>query len=713
MANKTKEIGFKAKAHLLKLLGDELIGNDKLAVFELVKNAYDADASSVEVTLDLDSSEPTITVKDIDGCGMSLSDIEDKWLSIGTDSKRGNNKKRTKVFNRMPLGEKGVGRLAVHKLGESLQLNTRSENEGEIEIKINWPTLIGDAEFIDQTMVNIELLENPKFFKETTGTRIKIYDLYKKTWNRGDIRSLKKMLVSLSSPFEAHSDFTVNFEAKGREKDLDGVLDIQDILDVSLWKYTFEVKEDGVIDYEYTFTPPSSFSPLKKSHKLKSEQFLLSKINEKKIDTTEPIYLKEIGLNGIGPIKGTFYTFSLSQNVIEAKRAGALQQLRTYLKDNGGVRIFRDKIRVFNYGEPGEDWLGLNADRINNPGKGIGTNTIIGAIELDLEKSFGLIEKTNREGFSENETYKTFHWISQNVIENFLRLHQSDRERVDDFIKSGRTADPKLKFDDNINKIKKVVKDNNLDNKIGGAISYIEKEYNQMRNVMTSSGLSGLNISVIFHEIEREIDSLHRAIMKDDAVLEELRERSSNLVSILESFSSLLKKRKSEKFSASEVIEKVLALSIHRFKHHRVSLSTPVLVDDKESDFILHAPFGIVQATITNIVNNSLYWTQAKSKLIESDEYMPGVGIFCLPNWYDEGPAITIVDNGDGFSIPPESAVQPFIGNRPGGMGLGLYYAKTAMESIGGRLIIDSIENLKLPKAFNGAAVSLIFKGNN
>ncbi|MCW6022632.1 ATP-binding protein [Serratia marcescens] len=94
MANKTKEIGFKAKAHLLKLLGDELIGNDKLAVFELVKNAYDADASSVEVTLDLDSSEPTITVKDIDGCGMSLSDIEDKWLSIGTDSKRGNNKKK-------------------------------------------------------------------------------------------------------------------------------------------------------------------------------------------------------------------------------------------------------------------------------------------------------------------------------------------------------------------------------------------------------------------------------------------------------------------------------------------------------------------------------------------------------------------------------------------------------------------------------------------
>ncbi|WP_226294963.1 ATP-binding protein [Pectobacterium carotovorum] len=713
MVNKTKEIGFKAKAHLLKLLGDELIGNDKLAVFELVKNAYDADASSVNVILDLDSPEPSITVKDIDGCGMSLNDIEDKWLSIGTDSKRGNNKIRTKKFNRMPLGEKGVGRLAVHKLGESLQLNTRTENEGEIEIKINWPSLIDGAEFIDQTLVNIEILENSKFFKETTGTRIKIYDLYKKEWNRGDVRSLKKMLISLSSPFETNSDFLVNFKAKGREKDLEGVLDIQNILDISLWKYVFEVTEDGVIKYEYIFTPPSSFSALKKDHKIKSDDFLLSKINENKVDTTEPILLKEVGLNGIGPIKGTFYTFSLSRSVIEAKRVGALQQLRSYLKDNGGVRIFRDKIRVFNYGEPGEDWLGLNADRINNPGKGIGTNTIIGAIELDLEKSFGLIEKTNREGFSENDTYKVFHWISQNIIEHFLRLHQPDRERVDDFIKSGRIADPKLKFDDNINKIKKVVKENELDKKIGGAISYIEKEYNQMRNVMTSSGLSGLNISVIFHEIEREIDSLHRAIMKDDAVIEELRERSSNLVSILESFSSLLKKRKSEKFTASEVIDKVLALSKHRFKHHKVSLSTPVLVDDKDSDFLLHAPFGIIQAAITNIVNNSLYWTQAKEKMTKNKEYTPGVGIYCLPNWYDEGPAITIVDNGDGFSIAPESAVQPFIGNRPGGMGLGLYYAKTAMESIGGKLIIDSVENLKLPKAFDGAAVSLIFKGNN
>lgn len=711
MANKTKNISFKAKAHLLKLLGDELIGNDQLAVFELVKNAYDADASSVDVVLDLNSADPTIIVKDIDGCGMSLHDIEEKWLSIGTDSKRGNNKVRTKKFNRMPLGEKGVGRLAVHKLGESLQLNTKTNNDNEIEIKINWPSLITSAEFIDQTRVNIEILEKPKFFKETTGTRIKIHDLYKKIWNRGDVRSLKKMLVSLSSPFETHSDFTVNFVAKGREKELTGVLDIQDILDLSLWKYTFELNEDGMINYEYFFSPPSSFAPLKKNHKIKNEEFLLSK-NEK-VNTTEPIYLKEIGLDKIGPIKGTFYTFSLTRNIIEAKRAGALQQLRTYLRENGGVRIFRDKMRVFNYGEPSEDWLGLNADRINNPGKGIGTNTIIGAIELDLEKSYGLIEKTNREGFSENATFKNFHEICQNVIEHFIRLHQSDRERVDDFIKSGRIADPKLKFDDNINKIKKVVKDNALDKKIGGAIAYIEKEYNQMRSVMTSSGLSGLNISVIFHEIEREIDSLHRAIMKDNATIEELRERSTNLVSVLESFSSLLKKRKSEKFQASEVIDKVLSLSIHRFKHHKVSLSTPVLVDDKESNFLLHAPFGIIQAAITNIVNNSLYWTQAKEKITSDGEYLPGVGIYCLPNWYDEGPAITIVDNGDGFSIPPENAVQPFIGNRPGGMGLGLYYAKTAMESIGGKLIIESVESLKLPKAFDGAAVSLIFKGNN
>ncbi|PSS46732.1 hypothetical protein C6560_19285 [Enterobacter sp. FS01] len=76
---------FRANAHLLKLLGDQLIGDDRLAIFELVKNAYDADATTVKVELNLVESEPYIMIWDIDGHGMSKDIILERWMEIGTD----------------------------------------------------------------------------------------------------------------------------------------------------------------------------------------------------------------------------------------------------------------------------------------------------------------------------------------------------------------------------------------------------------------------------------------------------------------------------------------------------------------------------------------------------------------------------------------------------------------------------------------------------
>ena len=112
-----KNVSFRVQSHVLKLLGDELIGHDRLAVFELVKNSYDADATIVDVTLNLEIEQPTITVLD-NGSGMTMQAIEHGWLEIGTDSKRLAHRIRSPLLRRMPLGEKGVGRLAVQKLGK-------------------------------------------------------------------------------------------------------------------------------------------------------------------------------------------------------------------------------------------------------------------------------------------------------------------------------------------------------------------------------------------------------------------------------------------------------------------------------------------------------------------------------------------------------------------------------------------------------------------
>ncbi|EHU4935047.1 ATP-binding protein, partial [Vibrio vulnificus] len=362
---------FRANAHLLKLLGDQLIGDDRLAVFELVKNAYDADATSVEVELNLSDKQPYITVWDRDGHGMNKDTILNKWMEIGTESKRNKNWVRSPRFNRLPLGEKGVGRLAVHKLGSIMQLNTRQAGFPEIEITIDWPDVIGQATYIEDTKISVEELTTPKFFPDgQTGTRIVVSNLNKTHWERGDIRRLKRLLTSITSPFQTSSDFDVTLSVPGREHEYKDVLEAEDVIGNALWKYEFSIDKKGKLSFEYTFTPPSLYSSLKSRNIVGNDEYLelFPPTKEERLsrflqDRGE-LLLKETDLQEIGPIKGCFYVFSRDKEILNAQ--GAYQSIRQYLDENTGIRIYRDGIRVFNYGEKNDDWLGLNAMRVNN-----------------------------------------------------------------------------------------------------------------------------------------------------------------------------------------------------------------------------------------------------------------------------------------------------------------------------------------------------------
>ena len=143
---------------MLQLLGDELIGSARLAVFELVKNANDADANEVVVRLDLDSdSEPAITVTD-DGEGMTLDVLRSVWLVPGHDHRRKQRlaDQRTSRHQRLPLGEKGLGRFAVHKLGNLITIVTRARDSDECVVKIDWNELIAKP-YLDEAPVTIRV----------------------------------------------------------------------------------------------------------------------------------------------------------------------------------------------------------------------------------------------------------------------------------------------------------------------------------------------------------------------------------------------------------------------------------------------------------------------------------------------------------------------------------------------------------------------------
>jgi len=704
---------FRANAHLLKLLGDQLIGDDRLAVFELVKNSYDADATIVDVELNLEVKNPSLIVWDRDGQGMSKNIILDKWMEIGTESKRNSNWVKSPKFKRLPLGEKGVGRLAVHKLGSIMQMNTKCEDSPEVKITIDWPQVIADATYIEDTKVTIEELSLPEYFKDdSTGTRIEIGNLNKQNWTRGDLRNLKRLLTSLTSPFQTVSDFEVRLSVPGRELDIHDVLEASDVVNNAIWKYEFEINENGMFSYKYLFTPPSLYSTLIEEKKEGENQSLelFPPTKEERLSRSslicENMFLVSDDLLNIGPIKGCFYVFSREREILNAN--GMYQSIRQYLDDNAGIRIYRDGIRVFNYGEQNDDWLGLNAMRVNNPGKRIAVNLVIGNVELNLAASRGLQEKTNREGFDVNKTFIRFRLIIYSIMEHFHLQHLNARKTLDEVKKGSKKTEnlPAQGFDENIKELKASLAKHKLDKELGGRVDRIESAYKQMREV-TLSAVTGVNLSVIFHEVERGIVQLNSDIRRE-VDYDTLRNRSAHLAKLLEGFAPLLKKNGKSKFLAKDLVAGVFDFSQHRFDHHGVITSCPLQTGEAE-DFEISGPSNLLLAAINNLIDNSIHWTGLKAEVEKNTSYKPAIQITTLTNFFKEGPAIVILDNGPGFNISPDEALQPFNTTRPGGMGLGLYYADQVMESIGGKLIITNAEDLDLSPAYTGAAVALVF----
>jgi signal transduction histidine kinase len=717
--NNTENYPVRVRSHVLRLLGDQLVGHDRLAVFELVKNAYDADAESVSVIVDLRAHK--IVVRD-DGCGMTSDVIKNRWLDIGTDSKRGRNRARSQKYLRMPLGEKGVGRLAVQKLGSRFRMVTRAAGTPEILMELGWTDLIGSSDYVDGGLM-VQLTERAEaidFPGDRHGTLIEISDLNRKEWTRKDLRDLKRLVVSLESPFQTNDSFHVSLSVPGREKDIDDVPDLKELLRRSLWVYEFELSVNG-FSWSYEFSPPK-LKGLKTRKDVSSAPAMLewsdeayreAKARAEQSDDA-PIFIDPpVALKGIGTIRGRLHVFYRRDEILRLM-GGDMRQTKQWLKDQAGVRVFRDGIRVYNYGEPEDDWLGLNARRINRPTEKIGTNQLVAAIELDLSDSAGLQEKTNREGFNEDETFTRFRLLALSIVQHFEKMHEPDRKAIDAALKDdGTQAGSTIKLQEAIDGLKGVCeKDKELSKTLTPYVNAIEKEVEQVRSVMLNAGMAGMGLALVFHEIDRSIRAL-TSLAEKGAPPDRLRTGLGDLRKMLDSISVLLRQGKARKLSMRELIKQVIELNEVRFQFHKVTVSAPILTGESP-DFFVTAPQHLVLSALNNIIDNAIYWTGYRHQRDKDPAHKPALLI--TSTWSDEeGGAIFVADNGTGFTVSTADAIQPFVTKRVGGMGLGLYYCQLVMENIGGELQLLSAEEAKdlvsFPSVFDGAAVVMYFKG--
>ncbi len=697
---------FRPRARVLQLLGDELIGSARLAVFELVKNAYDADANEVIVRLDLGWGQaPMITISD-DGEGMTLDLIRSVWLVPGDDyrQKQREMHRRTRRHQRLPLGEKGLGRFAVHKLGNRISLVTKAPNSDECVVQIDWNELISKP-FLDEAPVRINVRQPEVFTGSRTGTRIQIQQLRTTNWSRGEVRRLHNQITSICSPFQEPRGFRAVLEVPGREGWIADLPDVSEILNRAIWKFSFRL-ENGKFDWSYEFRQVPGFK-LDGRVVEKSGDRLKLPLRSDDDRMEKKVVADEATTQEIGPITGEFYIYDRDKEVL--RRLANARLLARYLDETGGVRVYRDGVRVYNYGEPGDDWLGLDLRRVNIPTRRISRNIVLGAVHVSLETSTGLIEKTNREGFVENDACMRLRRIVLGALGALEGERQLDKDRIRELTR--RPDDPTTsRIEKPIRALRLALDRQGVSKTFEPYVARIEHDYQSMQTTLLSAGMSGLNLAVVFHEVERGVRVLHQVIVEGND-LESAARQARDLMHVLDGFATLLRRDSRQQHSIKKLINAARRNSVLRLRHHRVRLVCPLL-ESADDGFQSRFVFGLVLGALSNLIDNAFYWLRVRWPDVPAENKPPERQLYIgMSNDFESGPALVVADNGTGFQgDEPENLVRPFFTRKPHGMGLGLYYANLAMELNGGQLVFPLPGEVEVPDGFDGAVIAMIFK---
>ena len=368
------ELKFRPRTRLISILGEHLISDQAVGLVELVKNAYDADATEVSVELSgLGQAEQTTLIVTDNGCGMSLEDITLRWLSPADDHKdRAKHESRRTSLGRLPLGEKGVGRFAVHQIGRKLEMVTRSHGQPEIVLRADWDLFDVGNHYLDGLPLEVVERDAPEVFTgEQTGTRLSIRQA-RSPWNEKLIRKVYQTLRRLQSPLrEDDSRFRLAFRCP--EYPQYENIDPSDILERAHYEFRALVDADGACDFEYLCKHPAME-------------------RRPRTGTEDLVQKSRDDLQGVRPTCGpfylNFYVWDRTSNHLQTSGVS-----RDELNALCGVSLFRDHMRVLPYGEQGNDWLFLDQERINDPTERVANNQIIGYVQLDQSQNLHCVTR--------------------------------------------------------------------------------------------------------------------------------------------------------------------------------------------------------------------------------------------------------------------------------------------------------------------------------
>ncbi len=746
---KPKELSFRPYARLLTMLGDQLIKNERVALVELIKNSYDADASWVKVTFQNFNanfqgvSSSKIIIED-DGLGMSSDIIENHWANPATPTKlikkstiQGRSTKKGRVIQ----GEKGIGRFALLKLGRCIEMTTRAKgatsestltldvssydenflkgDEGMFleDIKMSL-TETAPAQEIDR--VRMELAGH-KFLRKPHGTRIEISHL-QGVWNRNKVKEVYRDLMRLQSIFDKvlldePEDQSVHQEDEFeifiyRDKEpepfgLDAEADLHTLLRE---KTVFRIEgryDEANKEFDFTINDKhqkiSLLDPVLSGLKVYRDSFFSK--DKKNILEERP--------TTCGPFAFKFYIFNFAADAAphHTLASGDKELIREHR-----IYLYRDGIRVYPYGDPSDDWLLIDVRRGTiRASEFVSNDQTVGVVEITQEQNPDLRDKTSREGLVDvGEATDDFRaliqvflaWVRADPYDKQIRIKKAVKD-IEIFksegVEQGFDALDQAIAEGNVSKAAKSLDDTKR--KYQAERRYLVKRAEDTEHL---AGV-GLSVEAASHDLMLSIESMYRCVDNlvstsrrgkaiDPAYLTQELTSLRGMISFIEGsmremqalFRSTKQRRK--QLRVADFLGRVYKLYSGMLEKKGIKCE----IETQGSPLVASTTDAVLLQVFLNLFDNACYWLDGQ----------PGPRLVKVLLDGDKG-ILTFADNGPGFrkeDLP--YLFEPFFsGKGDEGRGLGLYIARQLLARH--EYVIDVSE--KQDRLLSGANLTISF----
>jgi len=716
---------FEPYARLMNIIGDQLITNKIVGVIEVVKNCYDADAENVQVRFFnvqnrgkdylTEKEQPYIEIED-DGDGMTLDIIKNVWLRPATPHKldKKNKKNNTTKKGRIIQGEKGVGRFAIHKLGEKIEVFTKTESSDEIKLLLDFtefnPEKINlfnqqDYKLLSEVKNEWFVQKPAEEIKKPKGTLIRIFNL-REGWKEEDFRQLRMATNKLLPPYDPNSkefnikllsDFNIDIYNNGAEIPKEGTVSFQDVIEKAHFKMKGTISEQGVLKFEYE----SALT----NRKVKREIDLLNKESQSEFQYdlwAFEKYLSKADKPSCGDFKFSLYSFDLTDNLSITKID------KEFIRSNF-VYVYRDGVRVYPFGEKEMDWLELDKLRsVVKAGRFLSYNDLMGFVYITQEENAILKDATNRQGMMNIDgAYDDFRYLmlaATEILNTESKIDKEKKKVSKNKSYSDSNAVVRKSFDSLKNKLEKI---NDLDTlkTANQFLDTLETHTELMKERMeTVEDLAGLGMAVekASHDALMLLTKMRGNIKdfktkarnkdyKNEELVNLLNELDENLNFIYDEMQVIqplfkIQRKAIQDVSVYESIEKVV-------KYFRREIENKISIQIiKDKDVTVKTNNGLILQVLINLIDNAIYWVNKnESKKTE---------IAFQINTKDN--TLIIADNGPGIREDVEPLIfNEFFSLKSDGRGLGLYIVKEILLRINAEISIIQEDKKKLLSGAN------------